>query len=159
MTEVAAPPLRAAINGDPGLRRKSAQERKLKLALNGLGGLHAATGAVALFAPGLLFRTIDGFGIENDHFIRHVGTIDLALGGVLLVAARTPRWRLPTLAAATAQSALHLAIHLFDGETPDPPWVRYLDDAMIAGVTWLLAWSLATNRRLEGVPEGCGSPP
>ncbi|MDQ2939461.1 MAG: hypothetical protein M3R23_02905 [Actinomycetota bacterium] len=139
----------AATDRDAGGTSEATQERNLQRALAGLGGLHAATGALALLAPGVLFDTIDGFGVENDHFIRHVGTIDLALGGILLVSAKEPRWRLPSLAAATTQSALHLAVHLFDTERPNPRWVEYLDDALIGGVTGLLAWCLVRTRRLE----------
>jgi hypothetical protein len=139
----------AATEAAAGRALEATRERNLQRALAGLGGLHTATGALALVAPGILFDTIDGFGVENHHFIRHVGTIDVALGGVLLAAVRAPRWRLPSLVVATAQSALHLGVHLFDGERPNPRWVEYLDDSLIAGVTGLLAWCLITARRLE----------
>ena len=79
-----------------------------------LGVLNAASGALALIAPGTFFDEIGRYGVENLHYVGDVGAFTAAAGAGLIVAAYRPAWRVPVLALATIEFALHAINHAFD---------------------------------------------
>jgi hypothetical protein len=88
-----------------------------------LGASQFALGLWQAFAPASFFTSIATYGPQNEHYVRDVSTLYLALGVALLVAARRPSWRLPVLAFAALQYALHSINHLLDVGAADPAWI------------------------------------
>jgi hypothetical protein len=89
-------------------------------------------GLVMLGAPGFFFDTVGGFGIRNGHYIFDVAAFELPLGLTYLAAIKWPRWRLPTLAFATAHYVLHAVSHLIDIGNANTPWIGVFDFVAIA---------------------------
>jgi hypothetical protein len=100
------------------------------------------TGALLWLAPGFFYDQIGPFGARNDHYMGDVATFYLALGAVMLVAVRRPSWRVPVLALALVQYALHALNHLIDVGESDPGWVGPADFVALTLGTILLAWML-----------------
>lgn len=100
------------------------------------------TGALLWLAPGFFYDQIGPFGARNDHYMGDVATFYLALGAVMLVAVRRPSWRVPVLALALVQYALHALNHLIDVGESDPGWVGPADFVALALGTILVAWML-----------------
>jgi hypothetical protein len=104
-------------------------------------------GLVMLFAPGLLFDTVGGFGVRNDHYIFDLAGFQLPLGLMYLAAIKWPAWRVPTLAFATAQYVLHGISHLIDIGNAATPWVGVFDFVVI--VVGLLVHAIALRFAME----------
>jgi hypothetical protein len=124
----------------------------LKPLLVVFGATQLALGLFMAVAPGAFFDSIGPFGARNDHYVRDVSTFYVALGLAGLVAARRPSWRVPVLALATAEFALHAINHLVDIGKSDPGWAGPADFALIAASTLLLAWMTRVAARDEGRP-------
>lgn len=90
------------------------EERKLALGLGALGAYQLVLGGFMVVSPHAFFTSAGPFGTENSHYIRDVSTFYLALGAVMLLAARRPSWRVAVLAFAALQYALHAVNHLID---------------------------------------------
>ena len=88
--------------------------RALTAGLTAFGLYQLALGVYMAVAPHSFFTEIGPFGAQNDHYIRDTATYNLALGAVMLLAARRRSWRVPVLAFATLQFALHAINHLID---------------------------------------------
>jgi hypothetical protein len=99
--------------------------------------------------PGTFFEQVGPFGARNDHYLGDVATFYLALGVVLIVAARRPSWRIPVLALALIQYALHTLNHLIDIGESDPGYLGPLDFALLALGTAGLAYVLSVLVRIE----------
>jgi hypothetical protein len=99
-------------------------------------------GLVMLLAPGLMFDTVGGFGVRNDHYILDLAGFELPLGLMYLAAIRWPGWRVPTLVFATAHYALHAVSHVIDVGNATPPWMGVFDLTAIAVglVVHVIAW-------------------
>ena len=82
------------------------------------GAYYLVLGLWQAIAPGPFYDAIGPFGPRNDHYTRDAATWSLALGVALLLADRRPSWRVPVLALATLQSALHAINHLRTSATP-----------------------------------------
>lgn len=65
-----------------------------------LGAAEIAAGVIGLVAPGAYYEGVANFGSLNEHFVRDVGSLNLACGAAMLLAVRRPAWRVPTLAIA-----------------------------------------------------------
>ena len=89
-------------------------------------------GLVMIFAPGLFFGTVGGFGTRNGHYIFDVAAFELPLGLLYLAAIRWPGWRVATLAFATLHYVLHSISHLIDINNANPHWVGVFDFIAIA---------------------------
>ncbi len=99
--------------------------------------------ALAIFmagAPHAFFTAIGPFGARNDHYVRDVATYNAAIGVGFAVAIRRASWRVPVLAIATIQFALHSINHLVDIDSAHPAWTGYFDFFSLAAATALLAW-------------------
>jgi hypothetical protein len=79
-----------------------------------LGLVQAASGALALVAPGTFYDEIGHYGVENSHYVGDVGAFVLAFGIAVLVAAQRPAWRVPVLVLGALWYGLHAINHAFD---------------------------------------------
>jgi hypothetical protein len=119
-----------------------------------LGAGQLALGLLQAVAPKTFFEEIGPFGARNDHYIRDTATFYLALGVVLLIAARRPAWRVPVLAFAVLQYALHSINHLLDIGEADPDWLGPADFISLLLTAGLLGWLLlAAGRSREETRE------
>jgi len=109
-----------------------------------------ALGALMAIAPGSFFHHVGPFGLRNDHYIRDSATWSLALGAILLIALRRPRWRVPVLVFAALQTTLHAVNHLVDIGKAHPRYAGPLDFALLAISAALLAY---TARRAAASEE------
>lgn len=112
-----------------------------------LGAYHLALGALMALAPRRFFDAVATYGAYNDHYIRDVSTVYLALGVLLLAAASRPGWQAPLLAFAALQYALHLVNHLIDIGDADPGWLGPFNAVALALVLALTAWLLRARGR------------
>jgi hypothetical protein len=104
-------------------------------------------GLLLWLTPGFFHDEIGPYGPRNDHYMGDVATWYLALGGVTLVAVRQLSWRVPVLAFAIAQYALHSLNHLIDVSEADPSWLGPFNLLSLVLATALLAWMLQSERR------------
>ena len=122
-------------------------ERSLKPFLLVFAAAQLLIGVLQWAAPGFFYDHIGPFGARNDHYLGDVATFYLALAAAAFVAARRPSWRVPVLALALLQNALHTINHLIDIGNADPSWVGPFDFVSLLIVTGLLAWMLSIARR------------
>jgi len=99
-------------------------------------------GILLWVTPGFFYDEIGPFGARNDHYMGDVATFYLALGAVALVAVRRTSWRVPVLALALVQYALHSLNHLIDIGESDPGWVGPADFASLTLTAVLVVWML-----------------
>jgi hypothetical protein len=102
-------------------------------------------GALLWFAPEFFFDEIGPYGTRNDHYMGDLATWHLALGAVVFVAVRRVSWRVPVLAFALAQYALHSVNHLVDVSEADPEWLGPANFVALALTALLLGWMLRTE--------------
>jgi hypothetical protein len=99
-------------------------------------------GILLWVTPGFFYDEIGPFGARNDHYMGDVATFYLALGSVALVAVRRVSWRVPVLALALIQYALHSLNHLIDIGESDPGWIGPADFVSLTLTAVLLSWML-----------------
>ena len=80
-----------------------------------------------LLAPRSFYDAVGPFGAYNPHYVLDTSTWQLAFGVALAVAVRQASWRVPLLAFALAQFALHTVNHVVDAGEADPTWVGTFD--------------------------------
>jgi hypothetical protein len=103
-------------------------------------------GALLWLAPGFFFDEIGPYGVRNDHYMGDLATWYLALGAAALVSVRRASWRVPVLALAFAQYALHSLNHLIDIDHAHPRWLGPANFVSLVLTTVLLAWMLSASR-------------
>jgi hypothetical protein len=74
-------------------------------------------------APGSFDAWVAPFGVRNEHLLRDLATVSLALGVAALLAATRPTWRVPVLAITLLQFTLHTLNHLLDIGQAEPSWL------------------------------------
>ena len=104
-------------------------------------------GLLLWVTPGFFHDQIGPYGPRNDHYMGDVASWYLALGGVVLVSVRQLSWRVPVLALAFAQYALHSLNHLIDVSEADPSWLGPFNLVSLVLATVLLGWMLQDQRR------------
>ncbi len=119
----------------------------LSVGLAAFAFVELALAVVMAAAPHAFFVAIGPFGAYNAHYIRDVASFEAALGVALLLAVRRPAWRVPVLALASVQFALHSLNHLLDIDVAHPAWAGYFDFFTLAAATLLLArlWRAASR--------------
>jgi hypothetical protein len=120
----------------------------------GLVAYAAVQLGLALFmavSPHAFYTAVGPFGAFNGHYIRDVASFYGAIGVGLAIAVRRSSWRVPVLALATIQYALHSVNHLIDIGKAHPAWDGYFDFFSLAAATVLLAW-LWRTAALEARP-------
>jgi hypothetical protein len=100
------------------------------------------TGALLWLTPGFFHDEIGPYGARNDHYMGDLATWYLALGVAAFVAVRRVGWRVPVLALAFLQYALHSLNHLIDVGETDPGWLGPANLVSIVLATVLLGWML-----------------
>jgi hypothetical protein len=119
---------------------------KILLVLFGAG--QVVLGLLLWLTPGFFFDEIGPYGVRNDHYMGDLATWYLALGGTALVAVRHASWRVPVLALAFVQYALHSLNHLIDIGGADPEWLGPANLVSLVLTTVLLAWMLNAGREV-----------
>ena len=104
-------------------------------------------GLLLWLTPGFFFDEIGPYGERNDHYMADVATWYLALGMVAFVAIRRASWRVPVLAFALIQYALHSLNHLIDLGEADPSWLGPANFVSLLLTTFLLVWMLREEDR------------
>jgi peptidoglycan/LPS O-acetylase OafA/YrhL len=102
-------------------------------------------GAGLWLTPGFFYEEIGPYGSRNDHYMADLATWYLALGAAALVAVRRTRWRVPVLALAFIQYALHTVNHLIDVSEADPDWLGPANFVSLLLATLLLGWMLRSE--------------
>ena len=87
-----------------------------------VGVVQVATGVLAFFAPGAFYDLVAAYPPENHHFLKDLGSWQIALGAIALYGARRPDWRVPLLALLALQYALHTVSHVIDLHDPEAAW-------------------------------------
>jgi UPF0716 family protein affecting phage T7 exclusion len=106
-------------------------------------------GALLWLTPGFFYDEIGPYGVRNDDYMGDVATWYLALGAAAFLAVRRVGWRVPVLAMAFIQYALHSLNHLIDVGDADPGWLGPANFVSLLLATLLLGWML---RAEAGVP-------
>lgn len=116
----------------------SSDDRLVRLGLLGYGGMMLALGLWQGVSPGTFYDVAGPFGGQNDHYIRDVSSWTVALGVLCLLAASRATWRLPVLALAALQGALHTVNHVVDAGEAETAWVGVFDAVSLALLAVLL---------------------
>jgi hypothetical protein len=91
-------------------------------------------------SPHGFYVAVGPFAAFNGHYIRDVSTFYAAIAIAMLIAIRHVSWRVPVLAVATLQYALHSLNHLLDIAQAHPAWLGYFDFFSLALAALMLAW-------------------
>jgi hypothetical protein len=118
----------------------------MKGLLIAFAALQLVTGALLWVTPGFFHEEIGPFGTRNDHYMGDLGTWYLALGALVLASVRRAQWRVPLLALAVVQYALHSLNHLFDIGEADPSWLGPFTFVSVLLLTILLVWMLRSEQ-------------
>jgi hypothetical protein len=125
----------------------NAKDGALRVLLVVFGVSQLALGLLMVVAPGTFFEEIGPYGTRNDHYLGDLASFYLALGAVALVASRRPAWRVPVLACATLQYALHSLNHVIDVGEADPRWLGPANLVSLVLTAGLLGWLLTAANR------------
>jgi hypothetical protein len=118
----------------------------MKVLLALFGAAQLVLGLLLWLTPGFFFDEIGPYGVRNDHYLGDLATWYLALGAATLVALRHASWRLPVLALAFIQYALHSVNHLIDIDHAHPHWLGPANFVSLVLTTILLAWMVREQR-------------
>ena len=108
-------------------------ERAVRSVLLVLAATHVAIGLWQFLAPGHFYDSVATFGARNDHFVRDISTVFVALGVALWIAAARPSWRAPVLAVAVIQYTVHLVSHVVDVQMARPASLGWLTIGLLIG--------------------------
>ena len=121
-------------------------ERALRPFLYVFAAAQLALGLGLWLAPKAFYDNVGPYGARNDHYMGDLATFYLALALAAFVAARRPAWRVPVLALAAIQYALHSVNHLIDIGNADPSWLGPANFVALLSTTALLVWMLRAAR-------------
>ena len=110
------------------------------------GAAQVVLGLLLWITPGFFFDEIGPYGVRNDHYLGDLATWYLALGAATFVALRHASWRVPVLALAFIQYALHSVNHLIDLGDAHPHWLGPANFVSLLLTTVLLGWMLTRER-------------
>lgn len=127
----------------------SARERVIGIGCATLGALWLATAFAMAVDPAGFIEQAGGFGAVNEHLVRDLATYSAAVGAGLIVAWRVASWRVPVLAFATLQTALHAVNHVLDADLADPGWKGAGNAIVLAALTLVTAWLMLAAHREE----------
>ena len=83
------------------------------------GAQQLLVGVWAFLSPGSFYDAIAKYPPENDHFLKDIGSWNVALGLAALIAWRTPSWRRGMLGVLDVQYGLHAISHGIDLDQAD----------------------------------------
>jgi hypothetical protein len=119
----------------------------MRAILAAFAAVQVLTGALLWLTPGFFHDEIGPYGARNEHYMGDLATWYLALGAGAFVAVRRASWRVPVLALALIQYALHSLNHLIDVGEAEPEWLGPANLAAIVLATLLLGWMLRTEAK------------
>ena len=117
------------------------------IALLSVGAITLLTGVWAFLSPGTFYDAIAAFPPRNDHFLRDVGSFQVALGLLGLVAARRATWRTPALGMFTVMYALHAISHLININDAESDALGIVEFVLLAGTALALGGLYAREAR------------
>ncbi|HEX8086097.1 MAG TPA: hypothetical protein VF529_17520 [Solirubrobacteraceae bacterium] len=79
-------------------------------------------GVLALFAPGAFYDLLASYPPENRHFLKDLGSWQIALGAIAIYGARRADWRVPLLGLIGLQYLLHTGAHVVDAGDAEEGW-------------------------------------
>lgn len=120
-------------------------ERPMRALLAAFGALTLAIGLWLAISPASFAENVAPYPDAGDHFLRDLGTYNIALGMAFLVAVGRPTWRAPVLFFAAAQATIHAVNHLIDIGDTDPGWLGPVNFAAIGLIAVLLWWLFAVG--------------
>ena len=124
-------------------------DRAMTVLLVSFGVGQLVLGVLLWLFPGTFFEHVGPYGVRNDHYMGDLATFYLALGAVVLVAWRKPAWRVPVLAFALLQYALHSLNHLVDVGEADPGWLGPANLISLVLTAGALGWALSVSARAQ----------
>jgi len=130
----------------------AAQPLSLRVVPAGVAALAAYQLALGLWmalAPRSFYDAVGPFGTYNAHYVVDTSTWQLAFGVALAVAVRQTSWRVPLLAFAVVQFALHAINHVVDVGEADPGWIGVFDAVSLSVATVVLVVLLTVARGHE----------
>jgi hypothetical protein len=87
-----------------------------------VGVSQLAVGVLAFFAPGAFYDLIASYPPENGHFLKDIGSWNVALGAIALYGAGRPDWHVPLLGFLALQYGLHTVSHIIDLNEAEEDW-------------------------------------
>lgn len=121
----------------------------MRALLAAFGVAQLVLGLLLWATPGFFHEEIGPYGVRNDHYMGDLAGWYLALGAAVLVAVRRPGWRVPVLAFAFLQYALHSANHLIDVGEAEPAWLGPANVVSLVLTSVLLGWMLRAEREVK----------
>jgi uncharacterized membrane protein len=131
----------------PPRRHLGTFEAGLRGLLRTLGAVQLGLGGWMALAPASFFARVAPFGVRNDHLLRDLSTISLALGVAALLAAARPTWRVPVLTITLLQFTLHTLNHLLDIGHAEPSWLGPANALLLGLATAALVFTLQAARQ------------
>ena len=113
--------------------------------LNGL--TYLGVGAALLVAPEWFFANIGNFPPFNRHYSGDLGSVQLALGAVLLYTFRNPVAHAGVLGVAALGGTLHALNHAVDAVRGLGGWDQTLALAVLAALTVAALWQAVVTRQ------------
>ena len=77
-------------------------------------------GTWTFVSPGSFYDVVATYPPENDHFLKDIGSWNVALGAIALYGARRRDWHVPLLGFLALQYVLHTIAHIVDAGDADP---------------------------------------
>ena len=112
----------AAAPATPGAARARSHTDIVAITLLLVAAGHLLPGILAVVSPNGFYESIASYPPENGHFIRDLGSWQIATGLLALVAWRRPSFRAPVLGILAVQFALHTLSHVIDVDATEPAW-------------------------------------
>jgi hypothetical protein len=119
----------------------------MRALLTAFAAIQVLLGAGLWLTPDFFHDEIGPYGPQNDHYMGDLATWYLALGAAAFVAVRRTSWRVPVLALAFIQNALHSFNHLIDVGEADPDWLGPANLVSLVLATLLLGWMLSSEAK------------
>lgn len=113
----------AAAPVTPGAARARPASDMVGIALLVAAATQLLPGILATVSPAAFYDTLATYPPENSHFLRDVGSWQVALGLLALAAWRRPGLRAPVLGALAIQYTLHAVSHAIDVNDSEPAWL------------------------------------
>ena len=128
-------------------------EARLRAVLRVVAIYHLVLGAFMFFAPGGFYDSLGKFPPRNDHYTKDVATFYIALGAAVYLSRRLRSWRVPLLAFATLEYAIHAVNHLVDVGKAASDFTGWFDFFALALAAVVLAAITTAAWRVRPDPE------
>ena len=130
-----------------------------RLVLIVAGAASVLTGAWMFLSPGSFYDVVATFPPRNDHFVRDIGSFNVALGAAALYAAPRPAWHAPMLGVLTVQYGLHTVSHLIDIDGGEPEAIGVVNFVLLLVATLVIGAVALRARARPGTPSDSASEP